>query len=401
MNVANALFSLGGFAQSNEQIVQTSIPQFPNHLSFQSLFGQKIEQFLGNEQANERSVHLLEIEIKEKLEAILTILFGKTETELVEMLGEEITQIFYPILEELQQFIEQNEAVDETEQADTRQLSEFITMLFAPANTSINTAFSQSDAANQSFTRDAAAFYRLLSVIESVLTQQMQQKTNQKQQTIHEQPLQLQKYEQAVAKIVEQVKTILHNYQQTKHHFTDDKGQQSKPVHFQQQFIPFQQTPMDRIQQFEWRIQLLNETDSTTFVKEFEKILMSTNLRTFKNGLTELNVRIYPEHLGRLAIKLVHQNETLVAKITTQTEAAKKLIESQLHQLRHALIAQNIQIEKIEITTNSNVQQEQNHSDAREHEKQDRETERYAREEEKRSDDDEQSFKEWLESLIL
>lgn len=392
MNIGSVIFTQGSFTHSSEQIVQTS----PAYMPFQNVFGQMVEHFLGNNQSNEELISL--VDVKQKLEAILPILFEKTEEELVELLGNEITKIIYPVLEQLQQLIDQNGM----EVAETEKLSNYISMLFAPANSIIDMPMHQTEV-NQSMNRETvASFYRFLNVIETVVTQLTAQKNSHHNQTLNEQPLQLQKYENVVSKIVEQLKTNLQNNQSAfaKNSFTEGKENQAKPVYFQQQFIPFQQMSMDRIQQLEWRIQLIDETDSATFAKEFEKILMNSNLRTFKNGLTELHVRLYPEHLGRLSIKIIQQDGTLVTKITTQTEAAKNLIESQMHQLRHALVAQNIQIEKIEITTSANVQQEQNQSGAQEREKHEREPSQFAREEEHR-EGEEQSFKEWLESLIL
>lgn len=399
MNVMNVFASFGSLTQATEQIVPTqSTPQQISGHSFQQLLGQKVEEFKGNEEIIKSSISL--VDIKEKLEVILFLLFGKTKEELDEILGEEISDIISPVLEQLHRLIEQNEAVNETEVVETNQLTHLIGTVFASASL-INLNMNQIDGSQFVSHETSQVFYRFLSLVESLVTQQMQQKNNLRE-PLNEQSMQLQKFEQAVEKIIEQLKTNFENHQQRNQGFSENKGLENKSVHLTQQGIPFQQTAMDRIQQLEWRIQLVDETDSSTFVKEFEKVLMSTNLRTFKNGLTELQLRLYPEHLGRLSIKLIHQDGLLLAKITTQTEAAKQLIESQLHQLRHALIAQNIQIEKIEITSNENVQHQpqQKHADAQEEDRQHHGTNQFEREEEHR-DEEEQSFREWLDSLIL
>lgn len=403
MNVANVFASFGSLTQANEQIVPTpsASAQIFGHSSFQQLLGQKVKEFKGNEEISESSVSLADI--SEKLEVILPLLFGKPKEELDEILGEEFADILYPALEQFQQLIEQYQLhEDEDEAIETDQLSRLIASVFGTAKAAIDLDTSQIDGNPLTANRETLkAFYRFLSLAESLATQQMQQK-NHLHQPLNEESMQLKNIEQAVEKIVQQLKTNLQNHDHPKQHFLENKGLENKSVQLPKQGIPFQQTAMDRIQQLEWRIQLIDETDSATFVKEFEKILMRTNLRMFKNGLTELQLRLYPEHLGRLSIRLIHHDGVLIAKITTQTEAAKQLMESQLHQLRHALIAQNIQIEKIEITSNLTAehQQEQEHADAQERDNQDRETHPFVREEE-HQDDEEQSFKEWLESLIL
>lgn len=398
MNVANVFLTFGSFNQTNEQTVQNAPLQIQGGSSFQKLLGQKVEQYAGNEPSAEPIVSLTDIETK--LATILPVFFGKSKEEIIEILGEEITDLFYPILKQLERFVEGNELSDVGEDFDTDELSNLIAMLFAPANSTNNAVFNQTEAAPNMSRETATAFYRLLSVIETLVVQHNQHKNNLQPEKNEPLQLQMQKYEQAVSKAIEELKANLQNHQQAKHRFTDDNGQTKTPVFFKQNVIPFHETAMDRIHQLEWRIQLLDESDSTTFVKEFEKILLNSHLRTFKNGLTELQLRLYPEHLGRLSIQLLHQDGTLIAKITTQTEAAKKLIESQINQLRHALVAQNIQIERIEITTNSNVeQQEQDQPDAQERENQEHETNRANREEDQLNDE-EQSFQEWLESLV-
>lgn len=397
MNVANVFLTNRGFIEINNQTVQNAPVQIQGNSSFQKLMGQKVAQFTENEPSAEPIVSLTNIETK--LANILPVIFGKSKEEIIEILGEEITDVFYPILKQLERFVEENELSDVGEDFDTDELSNLIAMLFAPVNSMNNAVFKQTEV--QIMNRETAtAFYRLLSVIETLVTQHIQQKNNPQPDNSESLQQHMQKYGQAVSKAIEQLKANLENHQQEKHRFTGDNGQTKIPVFLKQNVIAFQETAMDRIHQLEWKIQLLDESDSTTFLKEFERILSSSHLRTFKNGLTELQLRLYPEHLGRLSIQLLHQDGTLIAKITTQTETAKKLIESQINQLRHALVAQNIQIEKIEITTHSNAEQrEQDQPDAHERENQEHETNRANREQDQ-PNDEEQSFQEWLESLV-
>nr|WP_246326802.1 flagellar hook-length control protein FliK [Anoxybacillus calidus] len=69
------------------------------------------------------------------------------------------------------------------------------------------------------------------------------------------------------------------------------------------------------------------------------------------NGQSQLIVRLHPDHLGSLTIKLVQENGELMAKIITSTTSAKELIEANIHQIRHAIPAQNITVEKFDVLT--------------------------------------------------
>ncbi|MCT8139824.1 flagellar hook-length control protein FliK [Anaerobacillus sp. CMMVII] len=87
------------------------------------------------------------------------------------------------------------------------------------------------------------------------------------------------------------------------------------------------------------------------FLRQFQNIVSKSTLAQFPNGIHQLTVKLFPQHLGRLDIKLTLQNGVIVAELMTTTKAAKTAIDSQLQQLRQAFIAQNIQVEKIEVHT--------------------------------------------------
>ncbi|PWA13507.1 hypothetical protein DCC39_01040 [Pueribacillus theae] len=169
-----------------------------------------------------------------------------------------------------------------------------------------------------------------------------------------------------------------------------------QPGHF------FQQASMDKLQQLEWRMHVTNRMNESSLANQLERLMGNSRLHTFKNGITELSIRLYPEHLGSLAIKLIHQNGELIARITAQTETAKQLIESQLHQLRHAFIAQQINVEKIEIGQQSHHSQQQaqhegsRQGNGRNAEQEMEQTNDY---ENQQKEEEEESFKKWLEAL--
>ena len=69
------------------------------------------------------------------------------------------------------------------------------------------------------------------------------------------------------------------------------------------------------------------------FVQQFVSILQRGKF--FNNGhVQKLTVQLKPEHLGTLKIELVQKSNELVAKIVSQTNTAKELLESQLQALR-------------------------------------------------------------------
>lgn len=72
-----------------------------------------------------------------------------------------------------------------------------------------------------------------------------------------------------------------------------------------------------------------------------------TNLAS--SGLSQMTIRLSPEHLGMLTVKLQQQHGEMIAKIITSTKSAKELVEQSIHQLKQALPTLNIQVDRFEV----------------------------------------------------
>ncbi|USK35704.1 flagellar hook-length control protein FliK [Bacillus sp. F19] len=66
-------------------------------------------------------------------------------------------------------------------------------------------------------------------------------------------------------------------------------------------------------------------------------------------GSSQLTIRLAPEHLGMLTIKLQQQDGKTIAKIITSTQSAKELVEQGIHQLKQVLPAISIQVDRFEM----------------------------------------------------
>lgn len=65
--------------------------------------------------------------------------------------------------------------------------------------------------------------------------------------------------------------------------------------------------------------------------------------------LTEATIKLVPEHLGQVEVKLTLHNGQLTAMFTAETGMAKDVLESSLAQLRTNLQTQGITVEKLEV----------------------------------------------------
>ncbi|GMB08457.1 flagellar hook-length control protein FliK [Thermolongibacillus altinsuensis] len=96
---------------------------------------------------------------------------------------------------------------------------------------------------------------------------------------------------------------------------------------------------------------------SQQFVQQFMQIMQTSKFTRLGNGQSQLIVRLHPEHLGSLTIKLVEEKGELTAKIIASTASAKELIEANIQQIRHVIPTQNIIIEKFDVFTQQPFEQ--------------------------------------------
>lgn len=85
---------------------------------------------------------------------------------------------------------------------------------------------------------------------------------------------------------------------------------------------------------------------------------------SFGSDTSQLEVQLYPQHLGRVQIQVMMKNGVMTAQIHAETEMAKQAIEGQLQQLKDTFQQKNMQVEAVEVSVStSSFQQEQQRQD--------------------------------------
>ncbi|WP_428908660.1 flagellar hook-length control protein FliK [Niallia sp. Krafla_26] len=114
-----------------------------------------------------------------------------------------------------------------------------------------------------------------------------------------------------------------------------------------------------------------NKSISTEqLIRQFESILAKSQFVNQSPGAQKLFIKLYPEHLGALRIELLQKESGLIAKFMTTTTIAKEILESQLQNLKHAFHSQNIQVERLEISSQLNFQERFNSRDSQQQQEQ-------------------------------
>lgn len=110
-----------------------------------------------------------------------------------------------------------------------------------------------------------------------------------------------------------------------------------------------------------------NKVDEGAFIKELGKVF-ATAKYTSSSPQKKLFLQLFPEKLGFLRIELVQKNDSIIAKIYASSEEAKKILQSQMGEMK-SLFNSDVKIEKIEVN-NTLIHQEKSGEKQQEQQKQ-------------------------------
>jgi flagellar hook-length control protein FliK len=108
---------------------------------------------------------------------------------------------------------------------------------------------------------------------------------------------------------------------------------------------------------------------SEQLMKQFESILSKSHFMN-SGGTQKLFIKLYPEHLGSIRIELFQKDQTMMARIITTSGTAKETLESQINGLKQAFAAQNLSVERIEVTQQQAQQERFMNRDSQQQERQ-------------------------------
>ncbi|WP_404470378.1 flagellar hook-length control protein FliK [Sutcliffiella horikoshii] len=91
-----------------------------------------------------------------------------------------------------------------------------------------------------------------------------------------------------------------------------------------------------------------NEVAREQLMQKLEGILSKTTTRLV-NGNQSMTIRLAPDHLGTLHIKLQETQNGLVTKLVVHSKSAASLLESGIANLKQTLVQANANVDKIEI----------------------------------------------------
>jgi flagellar hook-length control protein FliK len=94
--------------------------------------------------------------------------------------------------------------------------------------------------------------------------------------------------------------------------------------------------------------------------KQFEKMVEQARVRLGSNGSSTAQIRMNPEHLGRLQLDLVMKDNVINGRVLVENQQAFKFIKEDIELLRQELAKHGIQLESLNIKTRESMQSQMN-----------------------------------------
>lgn len=139
--------------------------------------------------------------------------------------------------------------------------------------------------------------------------------------------------------------------EQSKHHASAEEGVHTQSLqnnHMDNAFA-VQQTDgiNNKIQEL-----LAERVDAQTSENIVKQVVEQVKLN-IKTDVTSMQMQLYPEHLGKVAIQVVSKNGVLTAQIAAENEGARAALESQLSTLKESFDNQGLKVQSVEVMVSS------------------------------------------------
>ncbi|WP_232217851.1 flagellar hook-length control protein FliK [Virgibacillus sp. SK37] len=109
--------------------------------------------------------------------------------------------------------------------------------------------------------------------------------------------------------------------------------------------------PMSKVEQFIIHLNQAQNSQSNgqQLMEQFQRLIKSSKFMSTPNGTNQMNITLRPGNMGEMVVKLTQINGEMTVKILVSSQAAKEMLDSNMHQLRHMFSPQQVVVEKQEI----------------------------------------------------
>lgn len=191
---------------------------------------------------------------------------------------------------------------------------------------------------NEQVPKEMHQVVQLLKVIEFV---------GQKTDTVYQQEFKLMQLTDALKATVAQVQQEAPKttFQQTVQQVTQTTKVETETT----QVTAQNQQPVTQTKTVTVTLPAEKPAQSEALLKEIQNLINRSQL-SGQPGNMKLLLKLFPENLGQIRIELVQQNGVLTARLLASTAIGKELLDTNLNQLKASFAAQNIQMDRVDVT---------------------------------------------------
>lgn len=158
--------------------------------------------------------------------------------------------------------------------------------------------------------------------------------------------------------------------------------------------------PMSKVEQFVIHLnqrQTINTPQvDKDLMNQFQNIMKSSRFFAGRNGVEQLSIRLRPDNLGEMMVRMTQVNGEMAVKIIVSSQAARSMLESNIHQLKHMFSPHQVVIEERQIMPNELENPAQDlYEEDKEQEHSDNEQEH------KREEQSNESFEAYFEEVLM
>lgn len=138
---------------------------------------------------------------------------------------------------------------------------------------------------------------------------------------------------------------------------SQNETRSSKEVVADENVAGTRMNPLENLQQV--LSEKVGKTQSESIMTQIQEQVKLHINSEFKS----MEMQLYPEHLGKVGIQIVSREGGITAQISAETEAVRKILETQIATLRENLTNQGLKIENVEVTIASHSFEQNNMND--------------------------------------
>lgn len=97
----------------------------------------------------------------------------------------------------------------------------------------------------------------------------------------------------------------------------------------------------------------LNNNAAVNYKDVIEQVTNSTKIVATEDGVNEMVIKLNPENLGKLSLKLITENGIIRADFVAESQKVKEIIEANFNQLKESFSNQGLNIGNLSVSVNS------------------------------------------------